>query len=363
MPKVRERYELCEDLAQMLVDQAETARFKSGGDERETLARMELALSDGGSALERAELSWVITRLAELLGWERPGSAQGWRPPRTRAIALETRLDVATQAREPLMDAPTQLRFQGKVALVTGAAQGIGLAIAERLAREGMQIALNVRHEDDRSRAAQQQVAAAGARCEVFPADVADAAQGRRMLADVVQRMGRLDVLVNNAGIERKAGVLDIREEDYDAVLATNLKGPLFLSQAFAAHARDAGHGGSIINISSVHEELPFPHFAPYCASKGGLKMVTRTLALELAPLAITVNNVAPGATRTPINQALLADKPMLTALLAQIPAGRLGEPADVAGAVAFLASDDARYITGTTLVVDGGLLWNYSEQ
>jgi glucose 1-dehydrogenase len=194
-------------------------------------------------------------------------------------------------------------------------------------------------------------------------ADTGAIADVRRMVADSVAHFGTLDILVNNAGIEKNADFWDVTEADYDAVLNINLKGVFFATQAFVQHLRETHRSGKVINISSVHEELPFPHFASYCASKGGLKMLTRNLAVELAPLNITINNVAPGAIETPINTKLLNDPQKLNSLLQNIPLGRLGQPQDVAAMVAFLASSDADYITGSTFFVDGGLLWNYQEQ
>ncbi|WP_312913095.1 SDR family NAD(P)-dependent oxidoreductase [Stutzerimonas nitrititolerans] len=255
------------------------------------------------------------------------------------------------------------MKLRNKVALVTGSSHGIGLGIARRLAEEGAAVVLNGRKEGGPAREALVQVRALGGRACFIAADVGSVVDCRRLVAQAAEQMGGLDILVNNAGIQKHAAFLDAREEDFDDVLGVNLRGPFFLSQAFARHRRDSGRGGRIINNSSVHEELPFPNFSDYCASKGGLKMLMRNLAIELAPLGITVNNVAPGAIETPINRSLMNQPDKLANLLGNIPAGRLGQPRDVAGAVAFLASDDAGYVTGTTLVVDGGLLWNYSEQ
>lgn len=255
------------------------------------------------------------------------------------------------------------MRLQGKIALVTGAGQGIGRAVAVRLAQEGAKVIVNDLHDDNRAEQTLADVRAAGSDGCIVAADVSIAQAGRRLIEEAVKQMGSVDVLVNNAGVEHNASFLDVTEEDYDRVLDINLKGAFFITQAFVSHLRDTQRGGRIVNISSVHEELPFPHFTSYCASKGGMKMMMRNLAIELAPLGITVNNVAPGAIGTSINDRLLHNPTQLNALLGNIPLKRLGKPLDVANAVLFLASDEADYITGTTLYVDGGLLWNYAEQ
>jgi glucose 1-dehydrogenase len=254
-------------------------------------------------------------------------------------------------------------RLSGKVAIVTGSSSGIGQSIAIRFASEGAAIVVDYRGHPEGAEETKSTIMAASGKAIVVKADVSNLADTQNLIDQAWQQLGRCDILVNNAGIEIGAAFWDVTEKDYDAVLDVNLKGAFFLTQAFVRRLRDAKTPGRVINISSVHEDMVFPNFSTYCASKGGMRMLMRDLAVELGSLGITVNNIAPGAINTPINKSLLEDKPKLNALLANIPLGRLGKPEDVASLAAFLASDEASYVTGSTYVVDGGLMRNYHEQ
>ncbi len=254
-------------------------------------------------------------------------------------------------------------RLAGKTALVTGSSRGIGRGIAVRFAQEGANVVINYVGSVGAAEDALADVVAAGARGAVRQADVSSAPAATELVEAAVREFGTVDILVNNAGVETHAPFWDVKEADYDHVMNVNVKGAFFTAQALTRHLRTMGRPGRIINISSVHEDMAFPNFAAYCASKGALRMLTRTLAVELGPLGITINNIAPGAIETPINTALLNDPVKLRSLLKQIPLGRLGQPGDVAGVAVFLASEDASYVTGSTFVVDGGLSVFYEEQ
>ena len=256
-------------------------------------------------------------------------------------------------------------RLEGKVVAITGGNQGIGLGIAERFIQEGASVSICYLSDAGGTEKVVEDLRkmSAGGKAVAIQADVSKLADGQRFIAQTVSQLGELDILVNNAGVEKRAPFWEVTEAEYDFVLNVNLKGLFFMTQAMVRYLMQAKRPGKIINISSVHEELPFPHFSSYCVSKGGLKMLMRDLSVELAPFNITINNIAPGAIQTPINRALLNDPVKLKGLLANIPLRRLGKPEDVASVAAFLASDDSSYVTGSTFVVDGGLTWNYEEQ
>src|SRR5215216_4737583 len=199
-------------------------------------------------------------------------------------------------------------KLDGKAALVTGGDQGIGRAIAIRLAHEGADVAIVFHTNRDGADEMVREIEGAGRRSRAIQADVGQVFDAPRIISEAVAHLGRLEILVNNAGVEKNAPFWEVTEEDFDRVLNTNLKGLFFVTQAMARYLMNGKREGKIINISSVHEDLPFPHFTPYCASKGGVKMITRNLAIELAPFGITVHSVAPGAIKTPLNQPLLTD-------------------------------------------------------
>jgi glucose 1-dehydrogenase len=246
--------------------------------------------------------------------------------------------------------------LENRKAIVTGASSGIGKATAERLGREGASVCVNYYSPEERSAAAGVVAAIekSGGRALAIQADVGNEDDVERMTAQVVKEFSGLDLLVNNAGIEKRVPLLEMTLADWNAVMTTNLTGA-FLCLREAAKVMAHGTGGVIVNISSVHEFIPWPGFAHYCASKGGMKLLMQTAARELAPK-IRLLNIAPGAIVTPINRFVLDDPEAEHAVVEEIPLARIGKPEEIAAAVAWAASAQSDYVTGTTIVVDGGM-------
>ncbi|MBW4468098.1 MAG: glucose 1-dehydrogenase [Pegethrix bostrychoides GSE-TBD4-15B] len=252
----------------------------------------------------------------------------------------------------------------GKNALITGASSGIGQAIAIRLAQEGCNVAINYRKSIEEAQdtemmamqAACGQVEGCGVRSLLVQGDVSQEADILSMVNTVVETFGSLDILVNNAGIQKESPSHETSTQDFDQVLGVNLRGAFLCARETIKHCLSQGHPGIIINVSSVHESIPRPMYASYSISKGGMENLTKTLALEYAARGIRVNAVAPGATITPINQDWIDHPEKQARVESHIPMARAGTPEEMAASVAFLASDDASYITGQTLFIDGGL-------
>ncbi len=249
------------------------------------------------------------------------------------------------------------MRLENKVAIITGSATGIGQAMAIRMASEGASIVVDYVGSPDTPNDTVQKIEAAGGKVLAIMADVSQPDHVNDLVQQTVQKFGHLDIFVNNAGIEFKSPFTDFPFDRMQKILAVDLMGPILCAQAAAKQMIAQGNGGRIINISSVHEDLAMTGNAIYCAAKGGLRMLTRTIAVELAPHKITVNNIGPGAIFTPIDADVQANPDMEKQLMAEIPLGRWGKPEEVAGLATYLASDEASYITGSTYFIDGGML------
>src|SRR6476620_19986 len=247
--------------------------------------------------------------------------------------------------------------LKNKVAIVTGGNSGIGKAIVLAFAREGANIAVDYVSHPEATEELERQIAALGDRAIGVDADVSKVADLEKLIAATVKAFGRLDIMVNNAGIESRTSILDTTEEQYEKVLQVNLKSAFFGTQLAARQMIKQGSGGRIINITSVHEDWPMPGNIPYCLSKGGMRMLTRTAGVELAHHNILVVGVGPGAVETPINTSTMNDPGKMKTLDAAIPLGRMAKSEEIGSVVAFLAGDGASYLTATTIFADGGIM------
>lgn len=244
-----------------------------------------------------------------------------------------------------------------KVAIVTGGNSGIGEAIVLELARQGASIVIDYLFDPASTAALEQQIKGFGSRAIGVEADVSKLADLQKLVDAAVSEFGRVDIMVNNAGVETRTSILDTTEAQYDKVMDVNLKSAFFGTQIAARQMIRQGGGGRIINITSVHEDWPMPGNTPYCLAKGGMRMLTRTAGLELARHNILVVGVGPGAVATPINRSTMNDPAELKRLDAAIPLGRMARPEEIAGVVGFLAGDGASYLTATTVFADGGIM------
>ena len=247
--------------------------------------------------------------------------------------------------------------LQGKVAIVTGGNTGIGAAVVLALAEQGAKVVIDYVANEEAEEELERKIASLGDTAVGVEADVSKIEDLQRMIDTAVSTYGRLDVMVNNAGIETRTSVLDTTEGQFEKVIAVNLKSAFFGTQLAAKQMIAQGGGGRIINMTSVHEDWPMPGNTPYCLSKGGMRMLTRTAGVELAPHNICVVGVGPGAVNTPINAQTINDPAALAKLDSAIPIGRMAEPDEIASVVAFLAGDGASYITATTIFADGGIM------
>jgi glucose 1-dehydrogenase len=249
------------------------------------------------------------------------------------------------------------MSLEGKVAIVTGGNSGIGQAIVLSLAEQKANVVIDYVSHPEATDELERQIAAMGDQAIGVDADVSKVADLKQLIDTAVKQFGRLDVMVNNAGIETRTGILDSTEEDYHKVLDINLKSAFFGTQLAAKQMLAQGGGGTIVNVSSVHEDWPMTGNAPYALSKGGMRMLTRQAGVSLAPHGIRVVGVGPGAVATPINKSTLDDPQKLKTIDDAIPMGRMAKPEEIGDVVAFLAGDGASYVTATSLIVDGGLM------